>query len=65
MDEVKAGQKKETRHLVRPYGDWDVTSCKWVYSGKLGPTGEVRKYETCSVATCFKNEEVLEFWARL
>ena len=44
-DEVKALQDNETWNLVRAPTDRDVIPGKWVYKVKLGPSGQVDKYE--------------------
>ena len=49
-DEVKALQDNDTWNLVRPPTDRDFIPGKWVYKMKLGPSGQVDKYNARYVA---------------
>ena len=59
-DEVKVLQDKETWDIVRPPTDRDVIPGKWVYKGKLGPSGHVDKYKARYVAKGFKQFKQVE-----
>ena len=61
-DEVKALQDNETWDLVRPPTDRDVIPGKWVYKVKLGPSGQVGKYNARFVAKSFKQVEGLNYF---
>ena len=60
--EFKALQDHETWNLVRPPTDRDVIPGKWVYKAKLGPNGQVDKYNKRYVEKSFKQVEELDYF---
>ena len=61
-DEVKALQVNETWNPVRPLTDREVIPGKWLYKVKLGPSGQVNKYNARYLAKDIKQVEELDYF---
>ena len=60
-DEVKTIQDNEIWNLMRPPTDREVIPGKWVYEVKLGPSGQVNKYNARYAEKGFKQVKGLDY----
>ena len=60
-DEINAQLRNGTSELVPPEKYQNVIGCKWVFTIKYLPNGEIDRYKACLVAKGFHQQHGLDF----